>query len=403
MDAYIDKRSNSGFSGWSVRCYRMRGCELIQYKKIIDDFQKAKDNVIKQRYNLYDINSVYVSSKQPLIIRVNTSQYSSEITLKFNDVQKHGKKQTKILEFIAWYRILTCSTRIIQNKTNKQCLEKPIPSNYCFSLYYLLQKLYKHQELCNTPYLFSKKNTRNASSQQAQITKLLYSLLVNSHQHLSNIKTDTTSDINILSKTLLYTLENMPTSLFCDSYCKDLSDTIIKIINKNKLIIKKQQNNIEPNNKMDKDILYAKNSISIIKTKLLHLYSATKKDYKEKWGFHNFNRYGFLSLLFLLLNYISSTKNYKHTKLSCADLGAIFSKVLQSKKYLFNIRTNKLIQQQYGEERQSKYDKSGKRDVIYEKNFEIVCKVLIYYAKEIFPPINKVKWKIHTLIHEQGQ
>eukprot|EP01083_Nonionella_stella_P204640 745839_1 len=123
MDCLIDKKGNNPISGWSARCYRLRNCQLIQYKKGIDDFKLCDDNTMKRQYNIHNILSISIGPKTPYILRLDIdTPYQSDsihLLLKFNDV---NKKQIDHQLFIAWYKILCSSTKILQ------CQQRPIPS-----------------------------------------------------------------------------------------------------------------------------------------------------------------------------------------------------------------------------------------------------------------------------------
>ncbi len=100
--------------------YRLRNCQLIQYKKGIDDFKLCDDKTTKRQYNIHNILSIINWSKNTIYITLDIdTQYQSD-------------------------SILCSSTKILQ-------CQHQIPSNICFALYYLLQKLYKHKEILNTP------------------------------------------------------------------------------------------------------------------------------------------------------------------------------------------------------------------------------------------------------------
>eukprot|EP01084_Bolivina_argentea_P223071 377493_1 len=73
--------------------------------------------------------------------------------------------------------------------------------------------------------------------------------------------------------------------------------------------------------------------------------------------------------------------------MTAADLANIFGPILLSKKYLF----------------QCKVGKKNIKDKKYEINFIKMVKILIFYAPEIFPDLERVNWKVSTLVCSQGQ
>eukprot|EP01084_Bolivina_argentea_P316216 548074_1 len=154
MDRLIGKKGEGAVGGYSTRCYRLRNCELMQYKKGIDDFQLCTDKSLKRRYNIYNIESISIGhSKEPYILSLSYNEETC-LDLKFNDEKKNKKQKISHAEFCCWYRIICASSRIPYNYT---CKERPLPSNICYTLYYLLQKLYHHSEVLNTKYIFQKK------------------------------------------------------------------------------------------------------------------------------------------------------------------------------------------------------------------------------------------------------
>eukprot|EP01083_Nonionella_stella_P288674 982315_1 len=106
---------------------------------------------------------------------------------------------------------------------------------------------------------------------------------------------DSSTDMNTLYETLIYTLTHMPTSLFTFEYEQQLS----------------QQ-------RMDDDTL--KNTLS-------ELYCLNKQSYKTQNGFDLYNRYGFLSILFSFLHHI-----WKQDSSVLAAMSDAFACALQSKQ-----------------------------------------------------------------------
>ena len=171
------------------------------------------------------------------VLRINIGAYNSDIKLKFlsKNSSSYNSNSSNPSLFIAWFRILTALSR---PGKNLKCVERPIPGNFTFALYYLLQKLYKHKELSNTPYIFTKLKTKTSSNEL--IEKLYYDLIVNNQKYIKNrnfVKNEE-KDINLLSMTLMYTLKNMPSSLFCDSEIEGIVNFVINEINKNEKLLK---------------------------------------------------------------------------------------------------------------------------------------------------------------------
>ena len=129
MECLIDKKGQK--SGWSPRCYRLRNCELIQYKRGIENFRDCNDSVIKKRYNIYEMKSVSIGPKTPYILKIEyDTKYQSEsisVLLKYNDVSKKNKIDK--LAFIAWLRILSSTSRI---SFNDSCDQRLLPTPHCF-------------------------------------------------------------------------------------------------------------------------------------------------------------------------------------------------------------------------------------------------------------------------------
>eukprot|EP01084_Bolivina_argentea_P316217 548076_1 len=252
MDCLINKKGNNAFNEWSTRCYRLRNCELIEYKNDFEDFKLCNDTNIKERYNIITISSISVDPKIPYILNLNDISYQADsinVVLKFNDINKN-EIDHKI--FTGWYRILCASTKI---SSNLQCQQRPLPSNICFAIYYLLQKLYKHKQLFNTQFIFNKYkiNAKAFKNLPSKIEKLYLNLITRSRDYLKFDQN--VNDINLLSQTLLYTLQNMPTSLFCDSHCIELTDFVMNIINNNNVTDEQYQ---ESKAYEDKDIIIFK-------------------------------------------------------------------------------------------------------------------------------------------------
>lgn len=399
MECLIDRKGTSGFSGWSPRCFILRDRELSQYKKGITNFQLCNDSNIKRRYNIFEIESITIDPKTPHIIRLEYHDSLNDskpipVLLKFNDVQQN--KGVDKLQFIAWFRILCATSKIT---FNPKCNVRPLPTPFAFALYYTLQRLYKHSRTFTTPNIFAMKPGKD------QLKKQYYRLMVNHNIAYKDLKSQKQHEgIGLLAGSLLYILRNMPTSLFCDSFSEEMTNKIMEIFETAKVkfnhsveIDTSLLNTSKSNVWKDEDILImekSKESIALMKNYFLTKYSAGKKEHKRQNGFHVFDRYGFFTILFLLLNKISSGECYRRTKTSAKDLGDIFKDVLISKGYLFKCRTEKLISR----------SNSGKTaDHEYEKRFARALKIIIYFADLIFPPLDKVKWKLTSLIVNQGQ
>ena len=153
MDCLLDKKGS--FKGWSARRYRLRGCELVQYRRSIESADECADSDIKYRYNITKIISVSIKEKTPYILRLEfESVYHDDLVpllLKFNDVG--GNESVNHQEFTAWYRLLTATMAL----SDREIAHRPMASNICFALYWLLQKLYRHKDLFSTPLLFRSK------------------------------------------------------------------------------------------------------------------------------------------------------------------------------------------------------------------------------------------------------
>lgn len=374
MECLIDKKGQ--MSGWSPRCYRLKNCELIQYKRGIESFRDCNDSVIKKRYNIFEIKSVSIGPKTPYILKIEyDTKYQSEsisVLLKYNDVGK--KRGVDKLAFIAWFRILTATSKL---SANPKCIQRPLPTPMAFALYYTLQRLYKHKEILNTPFIFKNKSSKSI------IEKQYYRLIVNHKEAYRELKGDKQpgQDINVLAGVLLQTLRNMPTSLFCDAFCEEMVDKVMETM-------RRAEEKYQPDQNIpiyeDNDIaaMKQKESLTLLKQFFLKKYSLSKKEFKKLNGFALFNRYGFITILVLLLCNISSAKYYNKTKITAAELGDIFKDVLISKRYQYKCRSEQL---QAANNKNGYRNKAKTKDEKYERNFSRALKILIYFAKDIFP------------------
>ena len=396
-------------TGWSPRIYSLKNCELIQYKRGIESVKECNDSVIKKRYNIFDIKSVSIGPKTPYILKLEyENKFQSQpdsLLLKFNDVGPK-KKYIDHLLFTTWFRILSSTSKLA---FNIKCGQRPLPSPISFALYYLLQKLYKNKELFTTQKVFKKKY-----SSKSLVEKQYYNLIVNHkklYQDLKDNKSGSNDDIHLLCHTLLFTMKNMPTSIFCDTYCESMTDFVMDLLKKGYEKAEyedknyQQRLNLPEYEDIDIYVMKRKEYLTQMKNYFLTKYSATKKQFKSDNGFNLFNRYGFLTIIMLLLCNICRKQQYDKTKMSAKMLALIFKDAFMSKRYLFKCRTELLnSQKKGGRDDITRGDKVKNEE--FEKSFVKTIKIIIYFAKDIFPPISgkqKVQWKISTLIGAQGQ
>eukprot|EP01084_Bolivina_argentea_P316937 549462_1 len=172
----------------------------------------------------------------------------------------------------------------------------------------------------------------------------------------------------------------MPTSLFCDCYCKKLTEFIAQTMGDDR----------------DVSALENSNRIGPIKAYLLQKYSARKMEFRKTNGFHLFNRYGFMTIIFTLLHHIQSKKCISATEMNSRDLAVMFAPCLQSKRYRYICRSEEIS-------KNARYDKKTRRDKEYEQEVITMVEVLIRYAPQLFPGLKRVPWKVQSLIHCQGQ
>ena len=241
MDCIIEKQVSNQVKGWSPRVYRLRNCELIQYKKSVESFQECTDKLIKKRYNLCDAKAIGNKAGSPYKINIifgdiNKLDYTQPkqdsnnvVRLKFNrkSTNKNNDKDEEInpLEFKAFWKL---STAMVSPLELQQSKYRPIPSQIQFALYYLLQKLYKHENIFSTPYIFQKRLARTSSNKHVE--KEYYNLIVNYKTYLNQKIKQNYGDIHLLTKTLIFTLQQMPSSLFCDPYCELLVNHTIRCL-----------------------------------------------------------------------------------------------------------------------------------------------------------------------------
>ena len=152
MECVLLKKTQ--FSGWSPRCYRLTGCQLIQYKRGITDIAKCSDKNIKRRYNIRHIRSLKmdIDNAYTLVIGFETpgrAQPNEQMVLRFEN--KRDMEEPHLL-FKAWYRILSAMTQ----PRNTQCLQRPLPSNLCSALYFVLQGLHAHEQLFSSGDIFAR-------------------------------------------------------------------------------------------------------------------------------------------------------------------------------------------------------------------------------------------------------
>lgn len=225
MDTLLDKKGK--ITGWSARWYRLRGCELVQYRRGVESSEECNDIDLKHRYNIAHIVNVSIKEKTPYILRIDfESAYHDELVpllLKFNDVGR--EKGADHRKFTAWYRLLTATMTL----PDREIALRPMPSNICFALYFVLQKLYRHKDLFSTKLLFGSKPD---ASMDAQVEKLYYSLVVNSSQYRDVKDKAHPNDLQLLANTLLYILHHMPSSLFCDIHCQPLADHVTELVDR---------------------------------------------------------------------------------------------------------------------------------------------------------------------------
>ena len=97
------------------------------------------------------------------------------------------------------------------------------------------------------------------------------------------------------------------------------------------------------------------------------------------------NRYGFISLIFLFVQHVCAGRTRSKSQVSAAEMASIFAKELQSKRYQYEVRRN-----------------PSSRDVKYEKAFERMLKMVIFFADELFPGHGVVPWHFSLLVVCQG-
>ncbi len=393
MDSHTHQQILGGFSsGSSPRCFRLQHCQLIQYKRLCNDSQSCTDQTLKK---VYDVTNLYIMvSDFPNAFQFTSDHESKKRIISFDKANKEKNflyndvKNLEHLLFTAFLRILSASCKL--DKDDKRT-ERPIPSNIGFALYYLLQKLYKHTQLCKTPNIFT---DNNYSENKKVYKELYYKLIVNCNEYMD--LNQNYENIHLLSNTLLYTLYNMPTSLFVDSFCQELGNKINDMITAGRSKLTSYdpefQKHLATLKKEEVDyILLNINNCESIKTLLLNKYVSQLVEYEKTNGFNLLNNYAFLAILFLMLHNISQKKYEK-----IHQLAVQFSKVLQSKQLVAKKWRNSLSVRHVAQNG----DDAMQRD---EENFVKVIEVLIGCADKIFPNLESVGWGLSTLVKAQSQ
>ena len=131
----------------------------------------------------------------------------------------------------------------------------------------------------------------------------------------------------------------------------------------------------------DEDIYMMKQSqkelIPEIKEWIIFKYTERRKQYKHWNEFHLYHRFAFLTVLFLFLHRLTSENIID---INAMELAEIFAPRLQSKQYLFD----------------------GVKDAEKEQKFKKTIKIMIYFSDSLYPELERVPWRLTTLIHEQG-
>lgn len=185
--------------------------------------------------------------------------------------------------FSAWFRVLSAAQSILSAVQYRQ---RPLPSNSCFALYCLLQKLQRQDELLSdAKTLFTEKAHR-----------LYAALMVHSRKFLDIEAANQTNDNEVLARTLLFALDSTQSSLFCDVYCLEMTYKIDDIVDRSDVRVGGDDKPFE-----DEEIAamrkYKMKFVSQIKKQLLVKYVRSQKDFKKRNGFHLKNHYCFLTLL----------------------------------------------------------------------------------------------------------
>ena len=150
MDCILDKMGKNQVSGWTPRCFRLRNCELISYKKAIEKLKDANDKSIKNRFNICNLLEVKIGNKKPYVLDLKFNQKHNLNTMQIKFDRKIQGLDKNL--YAAWLRILSCCPPF---KENSEC--RPMPSNIRFAMYYTLQKLYHHKQSLSSEYIFDKR------------------------------------------------------------------------------------------------------------------------------------------------------------------------------------------------------------------------------------------------------
>ena len=160
---------------------------------------------------------------------------------------------------------------------------------------------------------------------------------------------------------------------------------------------------------MDKDIYILENSQEYFDQILMYIKGryierSAQKKFRQENGFQIRDRYAFMNLLFMLLTEICNKKNYATTKMNANELAVCFKDALQSKRYLFHCKAEML--KSNGIDTGYRLRREKIKNKTYEDNFVRFVKIMIYFAKYIFPygqnGRERVIWPLTTLIAESG-
>ena len=283
MDAVIKTQT---FAGWEYQCYRLTNCQMLQYKKGLDSFNKIVDGNDSQIQLQHDVNKLKctasLSPKNQPILQIDVDD--TQIFLSFDSYK----------EFVAWFRILfACKA------------PSSIPSNLSFAIYHLLQSLYKQSSADNA-------FDDEIKSHNDRIKQLHHELTV--HQNLDALIVLQTKHvhINTLFDTLVFTLKHLPSSLLT-SHCEQQLTNLINAL----LVERESAQSVSASTDKHVALFNDTETLGKIEQKILALYQS------------NNIRYGYIALLFIFLNHIS---NRKGSKYDLDSLTRIFAEALRSKR-----------------------------------------------------------------------
>eukprot|EP01084_Bolivina_argentea_P271690 462369_1 len=123
---------------WVSRLFRLKDRRLMYFKKDVVNFNLAIDSSAKYTLDLTHLISLTIDKKHDNILIVKHPIIDLALRFPSNEL------------FISWLKVLSTFTYI----SNGPKIEAPLPSNYLYSIFILLQSLYTHPSLTKTEGIF---------------------------------------------------------------------------------------------------------------------------------------------------------------------------------------------------------------------------------------------------------